>query len=456
MSNSMDPLYADKLFCDKRLQTAKELLLAALQETSSQITSVRPPREERKASYDALIYEFERLRGHSLYYRYIGSGIGNGPLVELLDGSIKYDLISGIGPHYFGHSSPELISHLIGGAMSDVVMQGNLQQNGDSVELAKLLTSLSGIDHCFLSSSGAMACENALKMCFQKKQGAYRVLAFDKCFAGRTLALSAITDKASYRQGLPLTISVDYIPFFDAAHPEESTQLALSTLKAHLSRYPNQHAAMCLELVQGEGGFWVGSSPFFKAIISLLKEHGVAVWVDEVQTFGRTESLFAFQFFGLQGLVDVVSIGKVSQVCATLFTKEFCPKSGLISQTFTASTSAIRASLFMISEAIEKNFFGPSGKIATVHQAFINGLEPYQTVLKGPYGIGAMIGCTPFNGEPEKVKEFAHKLFDNGIISFTAGFHPTRMRFLLPIGALDINHISSIMNIIGKTVEESL
>lgn len=450
----MNPLYADKLFNDGRLQKAKELILAVLKEASSPITSVQPPRAERKAEYAALIKEFDELRGNPLYYSYIGSGIGNGPLVELVDGSIKYDLISGIGPHYFGHSHPQLISSMINGAICDTVMQGNLQQNGDSLELSRLLTALSGLDHCLLSSSGAMACENALKICFQKKPTSPRVLAFDKCFAGRTLALSSITDKAGFRQGLPLTVPVDYVPFYDAQYPEASTYRTLTALRSHLARYPNQHAVMCLELVQGEGGFWVGSPEFFKAIIDLLKEHGVIVWVDEVQTFARTESLFAFHKFDLDGLVDIVSIGKVSQTCATLLKHTCCPKPGLISQTFTASTSAIRAALFTITTAINNGFFGINGKIAKLNQAFVKGLEAHKAVLKGPYGTGAMIGCTPFNGDPDKVKQFAHKLFDNGVISFTAGFNPTRLRFLLPVGALELSHIDPIMDIIGKTIRE--
>lgn len=452
----MKPLYAERLFQDKRVEEAKKLLTSALQDVCSQITSVQPPHPERKIEYTSLIKEFEQLRGHPLYYPYIGSGVGNGPLVELLDGSVKYDLISGIGVHYFGHSSRAMLPHLVDGAISNTVMQGNLQQNSDSIELSALLTALSGLDHCFLTSSGAMAGENALKMCFQKKPMANRILAFDKCFAGRTLALSSITDKAAFRQGLPSTVTVDYIPFFDSNDPEESTYQSLKALGDHLLRYPNQHVAMCIELIQGEGGFWVGYPAFFKAIIKLLKQHNVAVWIDEVQTFGRTEELFAFQYFELQDLVDVVTIGKTSQVCATLFTKEFCPKPGLISQTFTASTSAIRAALFIIPEAINSGFFGANGKIATLHQAFVKELKVYEKHLKGPYGIGAMIGCTPFDGKVETVKKFAHKLFDNGIISFTAGFNPTRLRFLLPVGAMELSDIKPIMEIIGKTVDECL
>ncbi|MBS0656050.1 MAG: acetylornithine aminotransferase, partial [Verrucomicrobia bacterium] len=95
-----------------------------------------------------------------------------------------------------------------------------------------------------------------------------------------------------------------------------------------------------------------------------------------------------------------------------------------------------------------------SGKIAILNRAFVKGLEKYNKVLKGPYGTGAMIGCTPFNGKPDKVKQFAMKLFENGIIAFTAGFNPTRLRFLLPVGALELKDIDPIMEIIGKTIRD--
>ena len=52
--------------------------------------------------------------------------------------------------------------------------------------------------HGFLTSSGAMANENALKAIFQKQHPAHRLLAFEHCFAGRTLALSQVTDKAAF------------------------------------------------------------------------------------------------------------------------------------------------------------------------------------------------------------------------------------------------------------------
>jgi acetylornithine aminotransferase len=72
------------------------------------------------------------------------------------------------------------------------------------------------LEHCFLSTSGAMANENSLKNRFSKEAAAAdRVIAFEHCFAGRTLAAGAAftADKAAYRQGLPNILNVDYIPF---------------------------------------------------------------------------------------------------------------------------------------------------------------------------------------------------------------------------------------------------
>src|SRR5262249_7412948 len=158
------------------------------------------------------------------------------------------------------------------------------------------------------------------------------------------------------------TLSVDYIPFFDPKHPEESLQRSVKVLQEHLKRYPNQHALMCFEFVQGEAGFHTGSPAFFKALLNVLKEHEILVLADEVQTFGRTYELFAYQYFGLAEWIDIVSLGKMSQVCATLFRNHMKPKPGLLSQTFTGSTCALKASCWVVQHLLSDNFFGNGGK----------------------------------------------------------------------------------------------
>ena len=248
-------LAAHQLASDPRVVEAKKLLNEAITDCQKNIKGIRPPTTTLKKTYAQMIADFSEYRGINLWYPYIGSGIGNGALVELADGSIKYDFICGIGPHYLGHSNPRIVDAAVDAAISNTVMQGNLQQNVDSLELTEMLVKLSGLDHCFLSSSGAMANENALKIAFQIKQPAYRVLAFDKCFIGRTLATSQITDKAMYREGLPPILHVDYVPFFDPQHPDgEHTKSRSHFKKVH----PSISQATCCHVFRADpGGRWI-------------------------------------------------------------------------------------------------------------------------------------------------------------------------------------------------------
>lgn len=454
-----ETLISKDLANDPRIAQAKSLILETVRTYQQRLTDIRPPQPSLKQEYQDTLTALGHYRGANLWFPYLGSGIGNGSLVELADGSIKYDFICGIGTHYWGHSHPAIIEACIQAAISDTVMQGHLQQNVDTVTLSKLLIDHSKLDHCFLTTSGAMANENALKIAFQKNWPANRILAFDHCFVGRTLAVSQITDKPSFREGLPRNVFVDYIPFFNPAEPEESIRSAINALKKHILRYPKEHAVMCLEMVQGEGGFNVGSEEFFMELIKILKGNKIAVFIDEVQTFGRTPELFAFQYFGLQDYVDIVSIGKLSQACATLFKSEYKPRPGLLSQTFTASTSAIEASLALLKELLDGTYFGPQGKISRLHTYFAGKLSDlankYPQWIHGPFGIGSMIAFTPYDGDTQRTIRFVHRLFDAGVISFIAGTNPTRVRFLIPVGAVDEKDINRVIQIIEMVLQES-
>jgi len=340
-------------------------------------------------------------------------------------------------------------------------MHGNLQQDATACTFSKKLLKAANargarFDHCYLSSTGVMAGENALKITLQRRHPADRVLAFENCFAGRTLTFAQITDKPGFRDGLPCTLRVDYIPFLDAREPGESTERALARLREHLGRYPGRHAAMIFELVQGEGGFNPGSTRFHRALMQELRSHDVSVLVAEVQTFARTPELFAFQHYGLDDLVDVVWVGKASQVCATLFGEASAPKPGLLGQTYTASATAITAGIAVLDELLTGGYFGPGGKVVALHESFKSRLEGiaerHPDLLTGPYGIGAMVACTPFGGDASKVKDFIYALFDNGVIGFIAGANPTRARFLLPIAAITQDDIDQATRIIENTL----
>ena len=206
--------YAD----DPRVARALALLDEVVREGQAQFTEVRPPKPELAATYRARLEEFAKLRSGALYYPYLATGRGDGAWVELADGSVKLDFISGIGVHGFGHAHPVMRRCGVQAALCDTVMQGNLQQLDLSIDVCRRFVEIgsqdgAALEHVTLTTSGAMANENALKLAFHARPGRTRILAFDRCFAGRTMLLSQLTDKAAYRVGLPTSFPIDYLPF---------------------------------------------------------------------------------------------------------------------------------------------------------------------------------------------------------------------------------------------------
>ena len=458
---SDEALVAGAFAQDPRVREARELLDRALRDHRQCLRGVRPPRTELVSSYAATLERFAELRGGGLFFPYLGSGMGNGALVELADGSVKLDMIGGIGVHYFGHGTPELTQRLLDAALADTVMQGNLQQNTESPELVEALAGLArrggaALEHCFLTTSGAMANENALKLAFHQHRPADRLLAFSGAFAGRTLAMSQVTDNPAFRAGLPAALAVDYAPFFDPDDPAGSTDRCLDALRSHLARHPGKHAAMILELVQGEGGYHAGDGAFFDAVARLLREHDVAIWFDEIQTFGRTFAPFAFQHFGLDAYADLVTVGKTSQVCATLFTSRYRPPPGLVSQTFTGASASIAAARYVVERFSEGDLFGEDGRVAQVSRRFVDGFEAIRSShpgwLRGPYGLGAMLAFTPFEGARDTTRALLDDLFTHGVIAFSTGGPLARLRFLPPVGVIRDEDVDAVLAILEASL----
>jgi 4-aminobutyrate aminotransferase-like enzyme len=453
---------SDELFNSNSFLKYRKKIVQEVLKYSKQIDSVQPPLGNHTIEYDLLLRQGAEYKGGGFWYPYIGSGIGNGAYVEMEDGSVKIDLISGIGVHYLGHSSHGVILHSLNGAISNTVHNGHLQQNKDSIKLMESFLKLANrnnhaVDHCFLSTSGAIANENALKIAFQRKAGSDRIICFEKCFAGRTLATACMTDKAGNRVGLPNALKVDYVPFYDEHNPNKT----LDAIQKLIDRYPNQYAAMCMELVQGEGGYNTANTFFFQSLGKMLKENNIAFWVDEIQTFGRTYKPFAFQYYKLADYVDIITVGKASQVCATLFTKDFKPKPGLLSQTFTSTSVAIKSSQYIL-DYMEKNYDKlfrekDDGDIFNIRDRFDSHVSAMNAdwgdnVIKlGLKGIGGMIAVEMFNGDLAKSIDFTKKLFNNGVISFIAGKNPTRIRFLPPVN-IKIKTIDEAMKIFDETI----
>ncbi len=423
---------------------------------SSQITGLRGPIDGLKESYEHLLKRAGELRGRGLYYPYLGSGVGNGALVELADGSVKWDMICGIGVQFFGHSDPDLVEAAVRGAIDDTLKQGNLQSGTNVYDFCGTMIAEaskgSRIRHAFVSANGVMANESALKLCHQKHGGAPRVIAFKDCFMGRSITMSQIGDSPANRVGIPLSTLVDYMPFYNeqaaaAVGKQAHIDAAVAQLREYLDRYPKQHAAFIFELVQGEGGFNTAPREFFEPLMKLCKERGVAVWDDEIQTFGRLESMFAYDTLGLGQYVDVLTVGKMTQSCFTMFTPEYNPQPGLLSGTFVGEGPAFRVGQRVVERLRDGKYYGSSGSIARHHKLFREQVKALAAkhpewfpkaagVTEIVGGVGGMMRFTPFGGNKEKVQKACKTCFDEGVIVFYCGHGPYHVRMLPPLGVM--------------------
>ncbi|MEC9373810.1 MAG: aminotransferase class III-fold pyridoxal phosphate-dependent enzyme [Planctomycetota bacterium] len=444
----------------------------------AEITEVREANPDLKQSLDQWLKTAESSRGRGLMTPYLGSGIGNGALVELIDGSVKFDMTCGIGPNFFGHSEPDLVETALRAATSDVVMQGYFQQNADAIAFTETLVREAGrksrLAHAFLCNSGAMANDNALKICYQKNHPADRVIAFKDCFMGRSLAMCQIGDTAGYRVGVPTTIPIDYMPFFDAAAAAKMSagdvsgqtryiDMCVWHLKQYIDRYPGKHACFVFELVQGEGGYNTAPREYFKALMDVCKDSGIAVWTDEVQTFGRTLEMFAFEALDLGEYVDVCTIGKMSQVCAALYTSDYNPKPGLLSGTFLGSSVGLNVGRRMIERLREGDYYGENGRIAKHHRIFAEHVKtlaakhpewfPKGKGFLEPYGgYGGMMRMTPFGGVKDKVMKTCKTLFEEGMVALYCGHDPYHVRLLPPLGVMPESQWPQVFEIIERAL----
>jgi 4-aminobutyrate aminotransferase-like enzyme len=384
-----------------------------------------------------------RLRGRDLFLPLLLGGVGRGARARLADGTTKLDWIGGIGVYAFGHSDRDLLETAVAAAAVDTVFQGHLAPGPEYLRLSEALLRHAGprLRHVWLSVSGAIANENALKMIFQKRAPAQMLVVFDGGFAGRTTTLAELTDRAAYREGLPLRGNVLHVPFFDPADPEGSATRSLAALDAHLARHPGRIAAMLFELVQGEGGIHPAPREFFLPLMRRCREHGLAVWVDEVQTFGRTGELFAFRTLGLEEHVDLATAGKLLQGSAVLFSREYNPRSGLVSGTFAGSTVGMAVGARIIERLESEGYLGPEGRIAVLGRRIERRFDALSRRLPRAVGartgLGAMHAFVPFDGSEGVVRAVMDAALEAGLIVFSAGHRPAKIRLLPPVCSSD-------------------
>ncbi len=452
-------LAGHRILSSPKIQKLISDLVSAVAEEETSLGTIRAPLAEAIDHGKNVFETIAKLRGRPLVYPFVSTGAGRGAYVEVEDGSIKMDLINGIGVHIFGHGHPKIREAAVRGALSDVVMQGNLAPNHEYLKLSKLLVDAaskkSRLKYAWFATCGTMANENALKMARQKNTPAKLVIGMKNAFAGRSTMMAEVTDNAAYKEGLPTYNEVLRIPWYDSANPRSSEE-TLRKFKEIVAANPKQVATFVFEPMLGEGGYRTAPREFFVPILEFCKEQKIAVWADEVQTFMRTGELFCFETLGIGEYIDLCTVAKTLQTGATLYTEEYNPKAGLVAGTFSGSSASLSAGIAAIEIMQNEGYLGKNGKIQKTHEAFVAMLNRLnETTCKGQIrdagGMGLMIAATPLDASKDKVNKLLQVLYKNGMMAFSCGHDPYRLRFLIPavIEQKDID-------LAGKILEKSL
>ena len=160
-------------------------------------------------------------------------------------------------------------------------------------------------------TTGAEAVENTIKIA-RRYTGRTAVISFTGAFHGRTMMAMALTGKVMpYKQGFgPFPAEVYHVPFpieYHGITVEDSIAALDKLFKADVE--PDRVAAIIIEPVQGEGGFYPAPEGFLQELRDICDEHGIVLIADEIQTgFARTGKLFAVEHAGIEP--DLMTLAK--------------------------------------------------------------------------------------------------------------------------------------------------
>src|SRR4029077_5296038 len=318
-----------------------------------------------------------------------------------------------------------------------------------------------------LFTTGAEATENAIKIAraATKRTG---VIAFSGAFHGRTLLTMAMTGKTlPYKKNFgPMPAEIFHVPFPIEHHGvtvEDSLKALQFLFKADIE--PSRVAAIIIEPVQGEGGFYIAPDELLLALRRLCDEHGILLISDEVQSgFARTGKMFGIEHTGVEP--DLIAIAKslaggfpLSGVIGKAAVMDSAEPGGL-GGTYGGNPVACAAALAVLDVMAEEklldraNSIGARIKAKLEKMARQNDLMPIAAV-RGP---GAMIGFEivkergGFDPDPEATKILTTKALELGLIVLSCGVYGNVIRILVPLTASD-KVIDEGMNLLEQAMK---
>jgi 4-aminobutyrate aminotransferase/(S)-3-amino-2-methylpropionate transaminase len=277
----------------------------------------------------------------------------------------------------------------------------------------------------------------------------------------------ALTGKvAPYKVGFgPFPGDVYHAPYPMAFHGV-STQASLEALD-HLFKYdvePERVAAIIVEPVLGEGGFYIAPPEFLGALRTLCDKHGIVFIADEIQTgFARTGRLFAMEHYGIEP--DLTTIAKslaggfpLAAVVGKAHIMD-APGPGGLGGTFAASPVSCAAALAVIEVMQTEQLPQRAEQVGARLMSRLRQMQQRYTTIGEVRGLGAMVAMelvkdrTAHEPDPLLTKALVQRAALNGLVLLSCGVYGNVIRFLVPLTASD-DLIEEGMDILDRALQE--
>ena len=301
-------------------------------------------------------------------------------------------------------------------------------------------------------TTGAEAIENAVKIArVHTKRSA--VIAFAGAFHGRTMLTMGLTGKvAPYKTGFgPMPGEIFHLPFpAEYLGVTQATALAALDTLFKSSVEPARVAAIIIEPVQGEGGFYPAPVDFLRALRKICTEHGIVMIADEVQTgFARTGKMFAIEHAGVEP--DLMAVAKslaggfpLSGVVGKAEIMD-APAPGGLGGTYAGSPISCAAALAVLDVIEKENLCLRANAIGALLKQRLNGLRSRHGLncIGDVRGLGAMVALELVKygdshlPDADLTKALVQHAAANGLLILSCGTRANVIRFLVPLTASD-------------------
>lgn len=298
-------------------------------------------------------------------------------------------------------------------------------------------------------TTGAEAAENAVKIA-RAATGRSAVIAFSGAFHGRTFMGMALTGKVvPYKKGFgAMPGDVFHVPFPVGLHGisvADSIAALDKLFKADVD--PDRVAAIALEPVQGEGGFYEAPKELMSHLRKICDKHGILLVADEVQTgFARTGKVFCMEHHDVVPDLTCMAkgLGGGFPIAAVTGRKDIMDGAapGGLGGTYGGSPIGIAAAHAVLDVIEEENLCDRADQLgARLKQrlASMRDSTPEIADIRGPGFMNAVEfnlpdGSAPHPDFANTVKAHALK---KGLILLTCGVYGNVIRFLAPVTIQD-------------------